>query len=105
MVLPIKPLWLAGGAIAVLAVYSGYAGKAASNVLPSTTAAACVFTVSADQLNVRSGPEMNQPIIAKYQHGTEVHAQHDQQNGFRKLSEGRWAADQYLTAKSGSTCS
>lgn len=104
MVLPIKPLWLVAGGIVALAVYSGSAGQAIGNVVPTSTTA-CTFTVNADTLNVRSGPEMSQPIIAKYKQGTEVHAQHDLQNGFRKLSEGRWAAEQYLAAVSGSTCS
>lgn len=104
MLLPIKPLWLAAGGVVALAVYSGYGGQAVDKVAPASSAA-CSFTVSADTLNVRGGPEMSEPIIAKYKQGTEVHAQHDLQNGFRKLSEGRWAAEQYLAPVSGSTCS
>lgn len=101
----VKPLWLAAGGVVALALYSGYSGGSMKGLLPTGTSEPCVFTVNADVLNVRSGPDTNQPIIAKYQHGTEIHAQHDSQSGFRKLSEGRWAAQQYLDPVQGSPCS
>lgn len=101
----IKPLWLAAGGVVALALYSGYSGGSMTNLVPTGTSEPCVFTVNADSLNVRSGPDTAQPIIAKYPHGTEIHAQHDLQAGFRKLSEGRWAAQQYLDAAKGSPCS
>ena len=64
----------------------------------------CTFTVTADVLNVRSGPGESQRRVDTLQQGQEVTATPTVTSGFRDLGAGRWAAQQYLAPKPGSPC-
>lgn len=64
----------------------------------------CRVTVIADVLNVRSAPALDAPIIGKFNRDAETDADKVVENGFRKLAENRWAAEEFLAPKSGYDC-
>lgn len=68
------------------------------------SSAECRFTVTADMLNVRSGPELAAPVVDQLPEGEEVAASGETQGGFRKLDDERWASEEFLDAVSGSNC-
>jgi hypothetical protein len=63
---------------------------------------ACQVQVTADQLNVRSGPDNTAAVVGKLNTGSVSAAQSTVQNGFRELSNGHWASTQFLKVVSGS---
>lgn len=70
----------------------------------STGATGCRLEVVADQLNVRSGPGPEAALVATLTRGATVDGTTVVRNGFRELSEARWAADQFLTPLPGTDC-
>lgn len=64
----------------------------------------CRFTVSADTLNVRGAPARQAPLVDTVAQGEELRAYPVVKNGFRMVSETRWAADEFLTKVEGSVC-
>ena len=64
----------------------------------------CRVTVTADILNVRSGPADTQPIVATLQRDAVVTAERRVDNGFRLLADGRWVNDQFVLPTSDSDC-
>lgn len=64
----------------------------------------CRMVVDADVLNVRSEASKDAPIVGTLTNGQEVTAEDKKDNGFRKLSEGRWAFDKYLHQADTSEC-
>ncbi|MFD7656268.1 SH3 domain-containing protein [Actinosynnema sp. NPDC059797] len=65
----------------------------------------CRVTVVADILNVRSGPADTQPIVSTLRRDFVVEAEPRVENGFRLLSEGRWAKDEFVVPTEDSSCS
>lgn len=65
----------------------------------------CRVTVTADVLNVRSGPADTQPIVATMRRDAVVPAERRVENGFRMLAEGRWVKDEFVVPTSDSDCS
>ena len=73
---------------------------------PATTAALTAATtpaparaeyvVTADLLNIRSGPGVNYRIIGALKKGSLVHANTATVNGFRELRAGVWMSARYL---------
>ncbi|WP_309117213.1 SH3 domain-containing protein [Saccharothrix sp.] len=81
-----------------------YVANGGKQLVPEPTAQECKVTVTADILNVRSGPADTQPIVATVQRDAVVKAERLVQNGFRLLSDGRWVNDQFVTPTSDSNC-
>lgn len=64
----------------------------------------CRFAVDTATLNVRAEPSVTSAQVDQLARGVEVSATSILTGGFRKLSEGHWALDQYLTPLVGATC-
>ncbi|HEY3260488.1 MAG TPA: SH3 domain-containing protein [Pseudonocardiaceae bacterium] len=62
--------------------------------------ARCQVEVNADVLNVRAGPSTDSETVAKLSRGDIVDALPEIANGFRKLSDNRWVAEQFVTPNS-----
>ncbi|NUT90999.1 MAG: SH3 domain-containing protein [Saccharothrix sp.] len=81
-----------------------YVANDGKQLVPDKLSQECKVTVTADILNVRSGPADTQPIVATVQRDAVVKAERTVQNGFRLLSDGRWVNDQFVTPTSDSNC-
>ncbi|CAL9674767.1 SH3 domain-containing protein [Saccharothrix sp. NPDC042600] len=81
-----------------------YVANGGKQLGPEQLTRECRVTVTADILNVRSGPADTQPIVATVQRDAVVKAERTVQNGFRLLSDGRWVNDQFVTPTSDSNC-
>lgn len=66
------------------------------------TAGGCQVQVTADVLNVRSGPNNTDTVVAKLGNGAIKAATSTVQNNFRELTTNQWAANQFLKPVSGS---
>lgn len=64
----------------------------------------CKVTVTADVLNVRSGPGDMQPIVSTMPRDAVTEAQSRVENGYRMLSDRRWVSQQFVALTSDSTC-
>ena len=64
----------------------------------------CEVSVTANVLNVRSGPDAGTPVIDQLGAGEVAEAGGTIRNGFRQVGEGRWASAQFLTETPGSDC-
>ncbi|GAA2331328.1 hypothetical protein GCM10009854_02990 [Saccharopolyspora halophila] len=64
----------------------------------------CSFEVTADVLNVRSGPGEGAARVGSLQHRDEIEATPNVVDGFRELEEGRWAATEFLAQAPGGSC-
>ncbi|MFC7341852.1 SH3 domain-containing protein [Saccharopolyspora griseoalba] len=64
----------------------------------------CSFEVTADVLNVRSGPSESATRIGGLGHREEVEATPNVVEGFRELDPGSWAAAEFLAPVPGSDC-
>ncbi|SFQ23542.1 hypothetical protein SAMN05421810_105291 [Amycolatopsis arida] len=64
----------------------------------------CRVAVTADILNVRAEPHLGAEIVGKYKQHAQADAEPVVENGFRKLAENRWAADEYLRPLDGTRC-
>ncbi|WP_298177187.1 SH3 domain-containing protein [Saccharomonospora sp.] len=64
----------------------------------------CAMTVTADLLNVRSGPGTGHEILGKFRQGAEIDATTQVRDGFRKIDDHHWAADEYLEPVDGDRC-
>ncbi|NKE57266.1 SH3 domain-containing protein [Lentzea sp. PSKA42] len=64
----------------------------------------CKITVTADILNVRSGPGDMQPIVSTMPRDAVADAQARVENGYRMLSDRRWVSQQFVALTSDSTC-
>lgn len=64
----------------------------------------CRVTVTADVLNVRAAPDPNAKIVDKLNQNMETPAEAQVQNGFRKLADDKWAANEFLQPVQGTNC-
>lgn len=64
----------------------------------------CTMKVTADVLNVRSGPGTDNRVVGRLTEGDLVPANWTITNGFRQLGPGRWAAQRYLNQVPGCNC-
>lgn len=96
-----RPLLLAGAGVlgAIYLISANQAGSIPFQPKP------CTFEVTADSLNVRSGPTVGANRVDSLKHGEEVTATSNVVNGFRALSDTRWAAAAFLAPTPGSACS
>ncbi|ANZ42843.1 hypothetical protein BBK82_18415 [Lentzea guizhouensis] len=64
----------------------------------------CKVTVTADILNVRSGPGDMQPIVSTMPRDAVTEAADRVENGYRMLGYRRWVSTQFVALTSDSTC-
>lgn len=68
----------------------------------------CMVRVSADQLNVRSGPGTQHPVVGSLDEGAIVPAARGTEGSFRQLGPGRyigrWASAEFLRPVPGANC-
>ena len=64
----------------------------------------CTMRVTADSLNVRSGPDSRDPVVETLAADAVVSANVTTRNGYRELGPDRWAAQPYLQPMPGSAC-
>lgn len=71
----------------------------------STSTAECRVAATADGVRVRNAPAIaDGNIVDELAAGEESDAVKEVQNGFRKLSEGRWVSVDYLRVLDGRSC-
>ena len=78
--------------------------NSANPAAPAASASACRVAVTADVLNVRASPDAKAQIVGKFQRNAEADAEEVVQNGFRKLAEGRWVANDFVKPLQGRDC-
>jgi uncharacterized protein YgiM (DUF1202 family) len=66
--------------------------------------AGCTVVVTADVLNVRSGPSQDRDVVDTLRQDEEIEATAETRNGFRKLDDDEWASDDYLEPVDGADC-
>ncbi|OZM77671.1 hypothetical protein [Pseudonocardia sp. MH-G8] len=64
----------------------------------------CRLEVSADELNIRTGPSPGAALVETLARGAVVDGTRIVTDGFRELEQGRWAADQFLTPLPNTNC-
>ncbi|MGH3875640.1 MAG: SH3 domain-containing protein [Actinophytocola sp.] len=78
-------------------------GKDGADTTSSTTQ--CRVEATVDDLNIRSAPALNpNNIVGTLDSGDQADAQKVEQNGFRKLDEGRWVSSEYVVTVEGRDC-
>jgi hypothetical protein len=96
--------WIIGVGI-VLAIVLLYSEHERENSSTATgSAQPCKVMVTADDLNVRSSPDRNAPVVDTYHRGEVVSADRTISNGFRQLAPGRWVAAEFVDPTPGSNC-
>lgn len=68
----------------------------------SQSSGACQVQVTADVLNVRSGPQATAKVVGTLHNGAVKTATSTVQNNFRELARNQWASSQFLKTVSGS---
>jgi hypothetical protein len=103
--IPKRLLIVVGLVAGVLVVYlSGADQRASEGAESGAGAGACRMTVTADVLNVRAGPSTDTDVVGKYLRDAEADALPEVKDGFRKLAENRWAAEEFLRPVDGAKC-
>jgi len=70
----------------------------------NATGPGCQFTVSADVLNVRAAPSTNSQVIDRVTQDETVDAEPTVRNGFRKLADKGWVAEEFITPVEDASC-
>ncbi|MQA61396.1 MAG: SH3 domain-containing protein [Actinophytocola sp.] len=65
----------------------------------------CQFTVTADVLNVRKSPTTDSSVVRKLLQDVTVNAEPTVRNGFRKLADPGWVAEEFLAPVEAASCS
>ena len=81
-----------------------YAANGGKPMGSEKSAEVCKITVTADILNVRSGPGDMQPIVSTMPRDAVTEAADRVENGYRMLSDRRWVSQQFVALTSDSTC-
>lgn len=81
--------------VGVLLIYLVGSGKHESQAQGSSPAP-CQVVVTADILNVRAEPDLAATVVGQFERDTQTGAGTEVRNGYRKLADGRWAAERYL---------
>lgn len=91
------------GLLVLVAVLFFVQNNKKSGAQPGTgTGGGCQVQVTADVLNVRSGPNNSDKVVAKLSNGAIRAATSTVQNNYRELTANQWAATQFLKPVSGS---
>ncbi|WP_199435152.1 SH3 domain-containing protein [Qaidamihabitans albus] len=101
--IPKKTLMLVAILAGIVVLYVMGSDRQASEAESGSGPAGCRVAVTADVLNVRAAPGMDAEIVGKYKQDAETDADAVVRNGFRRLAENRWAADEFLKPVGGST--
>jgi hypothetical protein len=91
-----------GVVLAIFLLYSEHERETASTTTGNNRP--CTVTVTADDLNVRSSPDGNAPVVDVYHRGRVVSADRTISNGFRQLAPDRWVAAEFANPTPGSDC-
>jgi uncharacterized protein YgiM (DUF1202 family) len=93
-----------GVVIVVAVLYVIQSGKKgnAQTTTGSVASGTCQVQVTADVLNVRSGPEGTDKVVGKLTNGAVHTATATVKNGYRELAANQWASGQFLKPVSGS---
>ena len=92
-------------AIGLLLALLSIIDRGGLDAVPTTVnAAACSFTVNADDVNVRTEASASSPSVQKLTKGQRVEGTKTVTNGFRQLADGKWVLDGYLTPVPGNPC-
>lgn len=106
--IPKRALMIAAVLVGVTVIYilGNAAEKSGVNGGSSTGAdgPGCQFTVSADVLNVRSSPSTRAKVVDKVARNDALDAEATVRNGFRKLADDGWVAEEYLTPVEDASC-
>ncbi|CRK59877.1 hypothetical protein [Alloactinosynnema sp. L-07] len=102
MLLVPKTVLIGGAVVAVAYMYS--VGGDANGSSPTSGAAKCRMSVTADVLNVRAAPDIHAGVVGKFKQGAETDADTVVRNGYRQLAANRWASTDFLQALPGRTC-
>ncbi|HWC83987.1 MAG TPA: SH3 domain-containing protein [Pseudonocardiaceae bacterium] len=94
-----RTLVILGLLVVVVIIFVARGGKNSS--AQGGSSGQCQVQVVADVLNVRSSPDGNASVVQKLSSGTTVGASSTVQAGYRELSDGHWAATQFLKNVSG----
>ncbi|OZM75297.1 hypothetical protein CFN78_01935 [Amycolatopsis antarctica] len=94
--------------VAAIVVAAGWmylqGGRQESGAAEGGPPSACRMTVDADVLNVRSASNAGAEIVGKLKQDAETNAEPLVENGFRKLAENRWAAEEFLVPVAQARC-
>lgn len=90
--------------LALIAVAMVYATGLAGRGMVGDHKPGCVFTVSADTLNVREKPSASARIVGSFELNATVAVEPTVRNGFRKVRDGQWVSADFLTPISGHKC-
>jgi len=82
----------------------GTATEPSADATATASASGCRLEVTAAQLKVRSGPSTSTQIVDTLTQGTVVDGTRTVTNGFRQLTDTRWAASQFLTPLPDTNC-
>jgi predicted permease len=88
--------------VVALVVVQNKKKSPATQTGPVTSSGSCQVQVTADVLNIRSGPDGTATVVGKLSTGAVTAAQTTIQNGYRELATNRWASSQFLKPVSGS---
>lgn len=100
--IPVRGLVVAGVLAAAALMYVANGGKKLG--VEEVAAHECKVTVTADILNVRSGPADTEPIVATMRRDAVLRAEPRVENGFRLLADGRWVKEEFVAPTSDSGC-
>jgi hypothetical protein len=81
-----------------------YAANGGKPMGSESSAEICKIVVTADILNVRSGPGDMQPIVSTMPRDAVTDAQDRVENGYRMLGDRRWVSSEFVALTSDSTC-
>jgi len=97
---------LAGLVLAVIAIFNsgGSLGQTQTTVPTADGSSGCRLEVTTDRLNVRASPSQNAPLLGTLSRGDVVDGTPIQNNFYRQLEDGGWAAAAFLTPLPGSNC-
>jgi hypothetical protein len=95
---------LAGLVLAVIAIFNS--GGSLGQTVGSTAdgSSGCRLEVTTDRLNVRASPSQDAPLVRTLSRGDVVDGTRIQNNFYRQLEDGGWAAVEFLTPLPGSNC-
>lgn len=92
---------VAGALLGVVALFD----RGSVDPLRADGTSGCQLEVTAEVLNVRTGPALETATVEVLQQGAVVDGTAVVTDGYRQLEDGRWVADEYVTPTSGSDCS
>lgn len=97
-------LGLLVGVAILTGMTGGRLGGASGSDSSGGSGSVCTVTVDADVLNVRTAPGTDNPVVDKLTQDEQVEAARTVRDGFRKLGDQRWVADEFVRPVEGGNC-